>query len=295
MVVMALAKEAMRRLVAKLVAMKMRCIPEKRLELPTPETDKDPRLVVSLTSYGDRLHTVHLAIRSVMAQTLKPDLVVLYIESTGAQLTKEIRRLEKRGLLVRRVADIKAHTKYYYAMQEFPNSDIVTIDDDMVYRKSLLENLVNSSKQFPGCIVANRVHKMKFDTAGNLLPYDSWLMEWTDERQAPRNSLLATGVGGVLYPRSCFGEIAFNIGLIQDLSFQADDLWLKAMEIKYGLPVVHIPNGDRGRYTIGGTQDMGLYHENVLSGANDAQLRKLFNYFHFSKADFDDEIRPRDT
>lgn len=52
--------------------------------------------------------------------------------------------------------------------------------------------------------------------------------------------LLATGVGGILYPPHCMDNRLFDIEKIQQLCLYGDDIWLKAMQLLSGTPVVAI-------------------------------------------------------
>lgn len=262
------------------------------LALPSSASPQDYKTVVSLTSYGSRIKSVHLAIRSAMLQTRKPDLVVLYLDegSNEVELPNELLELTQIGLIVRRgVPNLRAHTKYYYAMKDYPNSDIITIDDDVIYPETLIDSLYASSKGNEKCVIARRVHKMLFDDAGRLMPYVTWDMEWTERDPHPRHTLMATGVGGVLYPKGCFGEVAFDVDLIKRLSFGNDDLWLKIMEVYHDIPVVYAPNELIHPFTIEGTQDVCLTNTNVFAGDNDRQLALLFDHFGLTQKNFTDE------
>ena len=49
---------------------------------------RQPRVIVSMTSYPGRIETVHLALQSILNQTQKADKVILYL-SAGQFLHKE--------------------------------------------------------------------------------------------------------------------------------------------------------------------------------------------------------------
>lgn len=48
---------------------------------------------------------------------------------------------------------MRAHGKYHYAMQDFPNSIIVTVDDDMIYPNDTIESLWNAHVKYPNCVI----------------------------------------------------------------------------------------------------------------------------------------------
>ncbi|MEO6851924.1 MAG: hypothetical protein ABI166_14880, partial [Mucilaginibacter sp.] len=92
-----------------------------------------------------------------MHQTVLPDKIILWLSSdqfSGVlSLPKKLLKLQKRGLEVRFCqGDLRSHKKYFYALQEFPEDFIVTIDDDIIYPTDMLEQLINLSNIYPSCI-----------------------------------------------------------------------------------------------------------------------------------------------
>ena len=73
------------------------------------------------------------------------------------------------------------------------------------YDRSTIENLLISYIKYPYAISANRVHRMKIDKSGNILPYSIWDREF-NKYHHPSMELFATGVGGVLYPPFIFDK-----------------------------------------------------------------------------------------
>ena len=113
---------------------------------------RDVPIVVTMTSFPARFKTIHLAIKSIMAQTIKPDKIILYLDENvdDAQITEKMRKLKEYGLEIKkRPVDMKVHKKYYYAMKEYPDAIIVTADDDCMYRKGLISTLLETHKKYP--------------------------------------------------------------------------------------------------------------------------------------------------
>lgn len=240
--------------------------------------------IVSLTSYGKRLNTCYLAIISMMQQTLVPKKIILYIgdESSNIKLNKKLLSLEKYGLkIVRDVKDLKGHKKYYYAMKMFPESIIITIDDDCIYPKDTIENLINIHKKYPEAVVARRVHKITIQNH-NISPYSQWIMELKDSNSQPCKSLVAIGVGGVLYPPHFASADLFDIDAIKTIALNADDLWLKFYELRHGINVVWAPNNRPHPYSIPSTKKQGLYVLNVKQEGNDKVIHDIERYFDIS-------------
>lgn len=235
-------------------------------------------VVVSLTTFGRRLGTAHLAVLSMMHQSVKPDVVVLWLDkgTEPADVPASLRRLEPCGLDIRYgCEDIRGHKKYYWALREFADRCVITVDDDVIYPGDAVESLMRAHGEHPEAVVARRVNKMSF-AEGRLRPYEQWEFQWS-EGGRPRRDLLATGVGGILYPPKCFGEGAFDLAAIRRTSLGNDDIWLKAQELLCGREVAWAPcrKGFIHPYEIDGTQGDALYATNGAMGGNDAAIRAI--------------------
>lgn len=66
--------------------------------------------------------------------------------------------------------DILGHKKYFYAMQKYKDLPIITVDDDSVYSKDLVQLLYDNYKKHPRCVSSMRTHRIMFAN-GKLLPY----------------------------------------------------------------------------------------------------------------------------
>lgn len=243
---------------------------------------RQEKIVVSLTSYGKRLDTVHLAIKSIMEQTLKADAIVLYIAEEDS--SKEIRQeksLTKAGLKIERhVNDLKPHKKYFYAMQEFPDHIVITVDDDTIYDDGLLADLYTKHMEYPEAVICRRGHRMS-KQGGRVAPYDLW--EGCVESRIPEKGICATGVGGILYPCGEYRKAFLDEKGIRETALCGDDLWLKTVELIEGVAVYAI--GEVPVKVIEGSQEEALYVENADNKRNDEYLRKMQEYFKVNLAD----------
>lgn len=241
---------------------------------------REQRIIVSMTSYGERLNTVHLALDTIFRQTVKPDKIVLCVtQEDYALLPARLKALEKKGKIELITGEnLRAHKKYFYTMQKYPDDIIITVDDDVLYRRDLVEKLYAAYKLFPDCVCAIRVHRIKLDENGEPLPYTEWRLRSTEYVLQPRNDYLATGVGGALYPPHLFGEEAFNAERIKELCYYADDIWLKIMELLCNVRVVLADKNPHLTYTEG-TQEGGLFNTNVNENQNDVQLNALLDHY----------------
>jgi hypothetical protein len=184
--------------------------------------------------------------------------------------------------------DLKPHKKYVFALEEFPNSTIITADDDVIYPKDFIETLVSGHRRFPTSVVARRVHRILFLDDKTPTQYREWESEWEEAKPRPRFSLMPTGVGGVLYPAHIFGAEVRDVEMIKRFALTADDIWLKVIEVKERIPVVYVPNALKHPYPIRDSQETALFHGNVGNGHNDLIFQNLLDHFDISASAFKD-------
>ncbi|MCM1356844.1 MAG: hypothetical protein NC212_10620 [Staphylococcus sp.] len=243
----------------------------------------DHDIVVSLTTYGSRINTVHLAIASMMSQSMRPNRIILWLaedEFGGKPLPATLDLLSKRGLEIKYCEDVKSYNKLVHSLKLCPDAAIITIDDDVMYNFDLIDRLVKAHLADPEAIYCARMTRIGFDKNGHILPYRKWRVA-TDHVDSPLN--FATGVGGVLYPPGAFTPEILDSDKFMRLAPTADDLWFKAMAIVSGCPVRQIPiwrgNGEEYLPVRGIRFSDGLAGENVTNGGNDRIVEALKEYF----------------
>lgn len=243
---------------------------------------RETPIIVSMTSYDKRFSTLNICIKSLLRQTYKPDRIILYLaEKDRRALTKEIISLKKFGLEIIYVdEDLRPHKKYYYAMKDNPDAIVITVDDDCIYSPKLIEYLIKTNKIFPNAITAARARKIEADKNG-FLAYNKWNLATISNK--PSDQLIATGVGGVLYPPHLLDpNLLLNKSEIKKY-IQVDDLWLKTVEILNHVPTVVCDKRiDEKRIEIPSAQSIGLTQTNVLKNENDlywSKLDKEYNLF----------------
>lgn len=242
----------------------------------------NPRLIVSLTSYGDRLSTLSICLKSLLNQTKRADKILVYLtdDIKESHLSSSLLELRTKGIEYRFVPlDLKPHKKYYYAMQEFPDDIIVTVDDDVIYYKEMLSELYKTYLKFPKCIVAGRAHEITFNDDGSIKAYENW--NWCSQKyEQPSMKLLATGAGSILYPSHLLDKkLLFNLAYIKHY-ITVDDLWLKTVEVLSNVPtVVCSLKLEKMRKGIPNTQTQGLFNKNVGKNENDLYLKELDSEF----------------
>ncbi len=238
-----------------------------------------PELIVSFTSYPERIPTIHIMVESVFKQTIAPGRTILWLSEDQfpkkeADLPDSLLSYLDKGLEIRFVqGDLKPHKKYYYAMQEFPDNPIVTLDDDVIYPEDTLSKLWNSYQSFPHAVSAIRAHRIAI-TDGQIGKYNEWTQNEPLFYRRPSMLAFATGVGGVLYPPGCMPAVAFDKNLIEKHCLLGDDIWLKCMEILTSTPTVSADIDASFAY-VEGTQDTALWRNNQSKGYNDAYFSDI--------------------
>lgn len=244
------------------------------------ETKREKRVIISMTSFKPRFKNICQCLKSLLYQTVKPDRIVVWFGSdvTEDMLTDEMRDLEQYGIEYHfdNSQNLMPHKKYFYAMQEEPESIVITVDDDAVYSEDLVSSLLKSYKKNPGCISARRVHKITRNPDGSIASYRNWKKEYTLTTK-PSFDLMAVGVGGVLYPPNCLCKEAFDAEKIQKYALRADDIWLKYMETLNHVPVVWVRCSMPHPPSLEGIQS--LNSANVEGDNNDVVIQLLHGIY----------------
>lgn len=243
--------------------------------------EREQRIIVSLTTIPERIEYASVVIGIMLCQTVSPDKIQLYLgksQFADVVLPPLLREQEKAGVEIFYVEDLKPHTKYFYALQKHPKDIVITVDDDILYGEDLIENLMDSYRQFPKAVSAMRVHQITFTDDGRIAGYNKWKYCCSDHIRQPRMDLLATGVGGVLYPPGCMSNEVFRKDIFSTYCAYADDIWLKVIQIICGVPCV-LAKEHVETQCLTGSQQKGLFQENVLNNKNDVQLNTLLDFY----------------
>lgn len=236
------------------------------------------KIVISLTTYPKRVATIWKTIESLLNQTVKPDMICLYLSAEQFRNHDDYRYLDKyRGetfniFLVE--GDLKSHKKYFYSLRDFEDSIVITVDDDIIYSNNMVEELIQYHSIYPMAVIARRGYVIRIsEDARSIMPYNSWIYGFYDYYTKPRHNLFATTGGGTLYPPHCFGKEVFNEEVIMNICPYADDIWMKVMEEIYEIPVFLIPKRFSDEFMDEYSKDGLWYSYNVTM--NDKQLDAL--------------------
>lgn len=241
---------------------------------------RDKEVIVSFTSFPGRIQDVWIVVECLFRQTHKADKIILWLDENRFDVSKlpiNLINQMSRGLEVRFVEDLRSHTKYFYALSEFENSYVITIDDDCYYPNNLIANLIDINKFYPSSIVSNRVHKIKFD-AENIKPYSQWHHNYTP-KYSINGKYFLTGVGGVLYPPYIFDVIFFDKSVFLDKCKYADDVWLTLNALRLDVNIASNNTFNKDLISISNSSQVRLLNFNSKENGNDRQLRRLLDYF----------------
>ena len=78
------------------------------------EPSRQQKIIVSLTSYPKRFRYLHLTVKSLLLQTVKPDKIILYLgdDARDVPLPEALVRLKKKGLSIEyRTGNLRSHKK----------------------------------------------------------------------------------------------------------------------------------------------------------------------------------------
>ena len=254
-------------------------------ETPGTGNDKPHDIVISLTSYDKRIEDIYLCIESLFQQSLKADRIILWLSRLNFSdevIPEILSRQKNRGLEIIFVdEDLGPYKKFYYAFQQFPDSLIITVDDDILYPPDTVDMLYRAYRKNPNYVYCHRAHEMVFDQRGQLKPYQQWNSGHIDS--APSFFTLPTGMGGVLYPPGALDEEVLNKDQFTSLCPNADDIWLKAMSLRKETKCVKLQDSRHWKerfLTISGSQQNSLKKQNwQKKNGNDSKIKATFNEY----------------
>ncbi|GFD96207.1 hypothetical protein KUL156_27780 [Alteromonas sp. KUL156] len=204
-----------------------------RSKLLSPN-DKDD-LIVSLTTYNKRLDKVHVTIESLLQQSRKPNRIILWLyEGEVRALSHYLKFQQTRGVEIRFVDEnLKSFKKLLYTYKEFPTSNIITVDDDIIYPKTFIEKFEAAALEFPGSILCYRAKLIEMDSQDSLKPYKSLI--YACKMQKPSHKILPIGCSGIYYPPNSLHRFVLNKEYATLLCDNADDIWFKVMALMSGV------------------------------------------------------------
>ena len=234
--------------------------------------------IVSITSFPNRINNVHLVIESIIRQDVNVANIILWLSKSELNyktLPKKLLKLnEKKVIEIRFVDDnIKSHKKYLYALSEFKNSIIITLDDDVFYKSNTISSLIKAYYKFPNCIICNSSYYTIYD---NVEYYEKW--EQTKYKDIPSYNNFFVGIGGVLYPPNSLHHNVMNTNDLSIFCMDADDIWLKINALMNKTKVIY--TGYESYFLpVINTNNIDLHLTNVNKNNNNLQIKNTRKYY----------------
>lgn len=249
---------------------------------------RSTEVIFSLTSFPPRMPYTWLSIESLLRQTELPDRVVLNLyegEFPDRALPWFIQQQIKRGLEINWCPkNFKVGLKVIPTIQKYTQAISIAVDDDIIYPKEKLQDLMSGYRKHPNCVIAQEVREMTH-LGEDIFPCCDWnFTGWNgfvDERElGPSKFLVPEGVTGVLFPPESLHEIVNDFDKFTELTPTEDDLWLYSALILNGKSVVKIPSS-KLPHVIEDAHNM----ESALSKTNTANgyqvsTQSFHNLFH---------------
>lgn len=234
-------------------------------------------ILVSLTSIPSRLSILHLTIRSLLNQTVKPENIILWLnKNLQSSIPKSLSKLENDVFKIRYENETCSHRKLVHALRHYPNKIIVTCDDDLIYHSHWLERLYKEHELNPKDIIGNECRRILYDSFNKVLPYRSWHSE--PPKSCTKNTL-AIGYAGTLYPPNSMHADVLRQDLYMALAPKADDLWFKAMSLKAGIKTRRSGLLAPKPIPIIRSQQEALGKTNIKQDGNRSQWQALIDYY----------------
>ena len=208
------------------------------------------RVIVSMTSYPGRITNVGKAIYLLLTkQTRKPDEIHLWLAIP--QFPNKEKDLPDDLQTVLTMDKVYIHwlpkNTYVHKRHEYfkiaKDSDLVfLIDDDVQYADNLIENVLNTHKKFPNCIICyNRypAHIYK----GKKIIYNH-----TSLSNVPRINVTRwcgqSMIPAKLYPKECLSDE--NQKIRDKFDPISDECWIQPWIVYHDIPLFHL-NYDWGK------------------------------------------------
>ncbi|RAP52095.1 MAG: hypothetical protein BZ137_09250 [Methanosphaera sp. rholeuAM130] len=249
---------------------------------------RKPKLIVSLTSYPERVYDIHYCLYSILNQDLKPDEVILWLAEEEfpnheLDIPKQVLKLKDNGLTIKYCENIKSYKKSIPTLEEYPEEILVTADDDVYYPPDWLMRLYEEHLRYPKCIIGLRSRQMQLNDNYEFIDYNKWKLANEEKKESYLNFM--TGSGGVLYPPHCFYKDVLKKEIFLDISESGDDLWFWAMAVmnrtKYKVPskrynrLIYI-NPARERLLI---NESTLWSSNMNENKNNSQIKSIIEKY----------------
>ena len=244
-------------------------------------------IIVSITSFPERMRDIHYCIFSLLYQNLKPHKVILWLAENQFpnkedDLPEELLHFKKHGLTIGWYKDIRSYKKLIPTLLEYSDYYIVTADDDIFYPKDWLEQIWEVHEEYPNDVIASRVRRVTFDEDDEINKYDDWTLI-SETCDASYLNFPTNGAGTLFLP-NMFSERIFDEEMFTKLSPLGDDIWFWAMMLLDGFKIKPIEKPVYVLKYVNIAREVGIIGEYKLwddnkERCNDIQINNVITQF----------------
>lgn len=255
-------------------------------ELGITSIKRENKIIVSLTSFPERMDEIRFTIFSLFNQSFKPDEVLLWLSyeefpNKEQDVPQDVLDFKDNGLTIKWCENIKSLKKLLPTLKEYPDGFIVTADDDIFYPKNWLKELWEEHLKYPNAIISSRTRRISYNVDKSFNDYNDW--ELLNEGSQPSYFNFFTTGGGTLFIPNSLSEGIFDVKLFSELCPFADDIWIWAMAVLCKTKIRGIEHPMPILCYVNPARELGLLNEKTLwefnQFENNVQFYNVIKYF----------------
>ena len=257
--------------------------------LPRGEVRANPlgvpaRVLVSLTTTPARIRGIRPTLASLVDQSLPPDAIVLNLphlcerEGRGYEIPASLAQFPR--LRVERCErDFGPATKLIPTLLRGsdPDAAVIVVDDDQIYPRELVANLLRWSEQLPDAALCHRGFRVprNFEQSRRNTIY-------AEQRRDPEPIEIIQGSAGYLVRPRFFGPALFDYGVAPPAARTRDDVWVSGQLARAGVDRFVVPlEGSRSRLSRG-----WVHRRRALSHHENRDDREGVELYRFFESDW---------
>jgi hypothetical protein len=238
------------------------------------------RVVVTLTTVPGREDVITPACNSIINQTVKPDAIYITLPRVSRRMGQPYGKLpdelEEHCTVVNSEEDYGPITKIYGGifMEPDPETIIISCDDDIIYPSTMIEELLDKSRQYPdacicpsGMLVSRgMIQSSTYTNMGS----PNGILGFIPPKTGRKVDLIF-GCSGVLYKRKFFPSNEetlrdlFLVALTDNSILCNDDVLISAFLEKRGIVRMTFPNMSKIQLTSGNNPQTALSYNYMQS------------------------------
>lgn len=172
---------------------------------------------VALTSFPGRIKSVHTTIRSLLAQSVAANRIVLVLgpDVDPKSIPTSLSRLEGERFEIWHVTeDLGSHNKYFDVVSRGRGRvAVVTCDDDMIYDRHFLRDLERAHSLYPKSIIP--IYGNRFLPTGGPNEVEGFVSEKLWEKPSEPSTGLRVEGKGTLYPSGYLDRAVSDFHLVK--------------------------------------------------------------------------------